>query len=66
MIESVTLPNIHTNGQYGKTSESNKNNNNDECRLKFPFQIKSVDAKINEHLLRDFTGTQIYLFEIFT
>lgn len=57
MIESVTLPSIHTNGQYGKASESRGINNNDNVRLKFPFQIKPVDAHINQNLLRDFTGT---------
>lgn len=58
MIESVTLPSIHTNGQYGKASESHENNNNNNYRLKFPYQIKSVDSIINQNLIRDFTGTQ--------
>lgn len=57
MIESVTLASIHTNGQYGKASES-RENNIDEYRLKFPFQIKPVEANTNQNLLRDFTGTQ--------
>lgn len=58
MIESVTLPSIHTNGQYGKASESHENNNNNNIRLKFPFQIQPVDPVINQNLLRDFTGTE--------
>lgn len=58
MIESVALPSIHTNGQYGKASESLENNNNNNFRLKFPFQIQPVDPVINQNLLRDFTGTE--------
>lgn len=68
MIESVTLPSIHTNGQYGKASDSlekavEKNNNNNNAnlksyRLKFPFHIKPVEPIINQNLLRDFTGRQ--------
>lgn len=60
MIESVTLPGIHTNGQFVKTSESheNNNNNNNSCRPKFPYQIKPVDQTINQNLIRDFTGTK--------
>lgn len=58
MIESVTLPSIHTNGQYGKANEPHENNNNQsDIRLKFPFQIQPVDPVINQNLLRDFTGT---------
>lgn len=62
MIESVNLPSIHTNGQYGKASESlENNNNNNSYRLKFPFQIQPVDPMINKNLLRDFTGTQFIM-----
>lgn len=60
MIESVTLPSIHTNGQYGKANESleNNNNNNNGYRVKFPFQIQPVDPILNQNLIRDFTGMQ--------
>lgn len=57
MIESVTLPSIHTNGQYNKNSEALINNS---FRLKFPFHIKPVDPIINKNLLKDFTGTNIF------
>lgn len=63
MIESANLP-IHTNGQYGKSNDTIVNNNNN-YRLKFPFQIKSVDPKTNESLLKDFTGKRIFVFFFF-
>lgn len=59
MIESVNLPSIHTSGQYNKNSETLINNN---YRLKFPFQIKSVEPIINASLLKDFTGKQIFRY----
>lgn len=60
MIESVTLPSIHTNGSYGKACESLENNNNSHnVRVKFPFQIQPVDPVTNQNLLRDFTGTHM-------
>lgn len=59
MIESVNLPNIHTNGQYNKNSEALINNN---YRLKFPFHIKQVDPIVNQSLLKDFTGIEFFFF----
>lgn len=61
MIESVSLPSIHTTGPYNKNCEALNNNN---YRLKFPFHIKPVDPIINQNLVRDFTGT-VDLFAIF-
>lgn len=47
MIESANITSVHNNNCLVF-----KNNN----RLKFPYKIKTVDAAINESLLRDFTG----------
>lgn len=59
MIESATLPSIHTNAQYNTNSEVSINNN---YRLKFPFHIKPVDPIVNHNLLKDFTGIQFIHF----
>lgn len=48
MFESANITNVHNNNNCLIF----KNNN----RLKFPYKIKTVDAAINESLLRDFTG----------
>lgn len=52
MFESVNIANVHDSN---KSCLIFKNTSN---RLKFPYKIKSVDASINESLLRDFTGTE--------
>lgn len=30
--------------------------NNNNCELKFPFEIRDVDASVCKELLKDFTG----------
>lgn len=54
MIEGVNIQNIHINGKSFNNNDEIIVNNN--YRLKFPFEIKSVDQNVNERLLSDFTG----------